>query len=195
MKNKKQIYLWFILLVSLFLFSDLMAQGVKKILNVGAIRWEIVDQADEGEGSWGWGQDRTFARGYEDDFESTKAVMMASSNWTDTTGAPFSIKISGHGQWEVDDQQAVMPVPDAEGATIRRYLRRQPPNITIDGLPFQDPFPLNFTDHVAPEKIPGNADALIESFINSDRDTIIPKSIYFISIVLESNRIFCGFKS
>jgi hypothetical protein len=168
MKNKKHVYLWFILLASVFLFSNLFAQGLKKDMNVGEVRWIIVDSADEGEGSWGWGEDRTFSRGYEDEFESTKCLMLACRDWTDTLGVQHSVKVSGHGQWEVDELHILMPVPDAEEATIRRYYRYQPPGITVDGVSTQDPFPVDYTDAVAPEKIPGNADGLIESFINTD---------------------------
>ncbi|MCK4815764.1 hypothetical protein KA005_08340, partial [bacterium] len=104
---------------------------------------------------------------------------MACKDWTDPDGNQKAIWTSGHGQWDVDDLLGVMPVPDAEGWTIHRYFSYQPPAIVIDGVPFQDPFPLNFSDHVDDPrtKIPGTADGLIESFINTDMGVSIHQRV------------------
>jgi len=158
-----------LLLVIFFLSPDAFAQGIKKQMSVGYLRWNIVDSADEGEGSLGWGAGEfAWADGYEWPLFQSKAVMMGCKNWTDENGAPMSVKVSGHGQWETDDRHVMMPVPDAEGWTIHRYFRHQPPAITVDGTRIEDPFPLNFSDHIDPDMIPGNADGLILSHVNTD---------------------------
>jgi hypothetical protein len=158
-----------VMLVVIFLATpDMFAQGIKKTMKIGYARWVITDSADEGEGSWGWGESRTWYFGFGGNgIFSSKGVHMACTNWTDEEGTVHPIKTSGHGQWEVDDLREVMPIPDEEGWTVHLYYRYQPPAITIDGIRWDDPFPLNRSDHVDPGKLPGNADALIESFINT----------------------------
>jgi hypothetical protein len=169
MINYKTILTAFMLVIIFLASPDTFAQGVKKEMSFTYVRWQITDSADEGEGSWGWGESRSWYFGFGGGgVNSTKGVHMACRDWTDPDGKPWAIWTSGHGQWEVDDLLGVMPVPDAEGWTIHRYFAFQPPAIVIDGIPFQDPFPLNFSDHVDADKVPGNADGLIESFINTD---------------------------
>jgi hypothetical protein len=168
-----------VILVVIFLASpDMFAQGIKKTMKIGYVRWVITDSADEGEGSWGWGETRSWYFGFGGNgIFSSKGVHMACKDWTDENGTVQPVKTSGHGQWEVDDLREVMPIADAEGWTIHRYYRYQPPAITIDDVRWDDPFPLNFSDHVAPEKMPGNADALIESFINTSMGVSIHQRV------------------
>lgn len=159
-----------LILLSALLFSfEAFSQGIIKNINVGYIHWRVADSGDEGEGSMGWGNGAfSFQDGFIEALFASKAVMMGCKNWTDTTGQIHSVKISGHGQWEVDDRHVIMPVPDKDGFTIHRYYRYQPPPVTVDGLRVEDPFPLNFSDHLDPEAIPGNADAMTQSYVNSD---------------------------
>ena len=158
-----------LILIFLFIPMSILSQGIIKTLSVGYIDWRISDSMDEGEGSIGWGASGfNYHDGYLEPMWASKAVHMACANWTDTLGNTESVHVSGHGQWEADDKRIITPVPDDEGFTIHRYYRYQPPAITIDNLRYDDPFPLNFSDHVAPDKIPGNADAMTESFVNSD---------------------------
>jgi hypothetical protein len=168
-----------VILVIIFLASpELFPQGIKKEMGVTYVRWKITDSADEGEGSWGWGESKSWYFGFEGGgVNSTKAVMMGCVNWTDANGTDWPLWISGHGQWEVDDLLGVMPVPDAEGWTIHRYYSTQPPAITVDGVRWDDPYPLNFSDHVDPDKVPGTADGLIESYINSDMGVSIHQRV------------------
>jgi len=173
MKYRNSILFLPILLGLVILAQDVLAQGIAKEMTVGYVRFKVVDQADEGEGSWGWGSNSMFWDGYtENSLYSSKAVMLGCKNWTDENGdpspVPGGIKISGHGQLEVDDQHIIMPIPDETGNTINRYYRSALPALTVDGLPISTFFPQNSADEVAPEKIPGSADGLIESYVNSD---------------------------
>jgi len=168
------------MLIVIFLASpELFAQGIKKEMTFTYVRWITTDSADEGEGSWGWASSMSWYFGFQGDggTNSSKAVMMGCDNWTDADGTEWPIWISGHGQWEVDDRLGVMPVPDEEGWTIHRYYRYQPPSIIVDGDFLSDPFPLNRSDHVAPDKMPGTADGLIESFINTDMGVSIHQRV------------------
>lgn len=173
MKHKIRIILLPVLLGLLIFAQDLLAQGIAKEMTVGYVHFKVVDQADEGEGSFGWGANSMFWDGYSDNsLYSSKAVMLACKNWTDENGdpspVPGGIKVSGHGQWEVDDQHIIIPIPDEAGNTINRYYRAPLPELVVDGLPISTFFPQNSADHVAPEKIPGTADGLIESYVNTD---------------------------
>ncbi len=172
MKNKS-LTLLLTILTFLIMSLDLMAQGIKKEMNVGYIRWKVIDSADEGEGSLGWGVNTAFWDGYTFGLNSSKSVMLGCRDWTDTLGVQYSIKISGNGQWEVDDKHIMMPVVDKEGWTIKRYYRVTPPAITVDGLRMDDPFPINYADEINPSKIPGTADGLIESVITTDMGVTI----------------------
>jgi hypothetical protein len=157
-----------LLLVIFFFSPEAFAQGIKKEMAVGYLRWQVVDSGDEGEGAHGWGADQAWHDGYIEGLYSSKAVMLGCKNWVDENGSPRAVKVSGHGQWETDDRHVMMPLPDAEAFTIHRYLRYQPPAITVDGDRIEDPFPLGFSDHVDPARVPGNADGLIESYVNTD---------------------------
>jgi hypothetical protein len=171
MKNNNFNIFWLLLLCLSFVSTDVLAQGIKKEVNVGYLRWQVVDSGDEGEGSMGWGAEggaTSFWDGYEWPIYQSKAVMLGCRDWTDTLGTVHPVKISGHGQWEVDDRSIMMPVPDADGWTINRYYRYGPPAMVVDGLPLQDFFPQNPSDHVDPAKLPGTADAMVESFTNTD---------------------------
>ena len=159
-----------VLLLVIFLFPpEVFAQGIRKEMSVGYLRWKVVDSGDEGEGSLGWGEGEfSWHDGYTQPLFQSKAVMLGAKNWVDENGTTQLVKVSGHGQWETDDRLVMVPVPDVEGFTVHRYFRYQPPSIIVDGVPIQDPFPLNFSDHVDPTKTPGNADGLIESYVNTD---------------------------
>ena len=67
-----------VILVIIFLASpELFPQGIKKEMGVTYVRWKITDSADEGEGSWGWGESKSWYFGFEGGgVNSTKAVMM-----------------------------------------------------------------------------------------------------------------------
>jgi hypothetical protein len=168
MKKITSIVPWFCLLILLFAWQMILAQGVSKTVQIGYLHQKVMDSADEGEGSCGWGASPSYWDGYQFGIFSSKAMFIGCKDFTDSSGTYHSVKITGSGQWEVDDLHVMMPVPDKDGYTIHRYLRYQPPAIAVDGMRIEDPYPLNFSDHVDPAKVPGTADWLIESHINSD---------------------------
>ena len=169
MKYRNSLIILLTFLGLVLISQDLMAQGIAKEMTVGYLRYKVVDQADEGEGSWGWGSHSMFWDGYsENSLYSSKAVMLGCKNFEGPRTAPGGIHISGHGQWEVDDQHILIPVSDEAGNTINRYYRSALPELVVDGLPISTFFPQNSADHIAPDKIPGTADGLIESYVHSD---------------------------
>ncbi len=173
MKHKKYLIFLMFLLCAL-LAQDLLAQGISKEMNVGYIRFRVVDSADEGEGSWGWGSDVTYHDGYSGNgLYSSKGVFMGCKDWNGE-----GIFVSGHGQWEVDDLHIFMPHVDEEGWTIKRQYRNQPPEIIVDRLPIQDPFPFNSSDLVGAAGMPGTTDGKIWSSMNTDMGIEVRQTNY-----------------
>ncbi|MCD6375945.1 MAG: hypothetical protein J7L94_10485 [Caldisericaceae bacterium] len=174
-------YLSIILMSLFFLFNTqvVFSQGIIKTLKLGSFQGRISDYGDEGEGSLGYEESHwTYYDGFENSVFDSKAVFLGCKNFTDTTGTFNPIKVSGNGQWESDPLRIWRPVPDKDGYTIHRYLRYQPPAITVDGFRLDDPFPLDFSDHVAPDKIPGTADGMVESWINTDMGITIHQRVF-----------------
>jgi len=87
-------------------------------------------------------------------------------NWTDENGTVWPVKISGSAYGNADELFNMFALENSEGLTIKRYWRYKPPTIVVDGQILNDPFPLK-EDELAPEKIPGTADVMVESFIRT----------------------------
>ncbi len=179
----KRLNILIILIAVLALFVNyqyLRAQGAVKDMNVGYLQQRVADSGDEGEGVMGWANNsHVYYDGYDwRSLFSSKAQFMGCKNWTDTLGNKHSIKVSGHGQWESDDRHIWIPIPDEAGWTVHRYMRFQPPTVVVDGLQMSDPYPFNLSDHADPSKIPGNADIMTESFVNTDMGVSIHMKAY-----------------
>lgn len=170
-----------IIVFALFVsYNNVQAQGAIKNMNVGYFQQRVSDSGDEGEGVMGWANNsHVYYHGFDwRSMFSTKAQFMGCANWTDTLGTQHTIKVSGHGQWESDDRRIWMPVPDEAGWAIHRYVRRQPPTVIVDGMQMNDPYPFNVSDHVDATKIPGNADMMTESYVNTDMGISIHMKTY-----------------
>jgi len=87
-------------------------------------------------------------------------------DWTDENGNVLPVKIAGAPYGASDEVYNMFALKDEEGISIRRYWRYKPPSIVVDGVILEEPFPLP-GDEVAPEKIPGTADVMVESFIRN----------------------------
>jgi hypothetical protein len=88
-------------------------------------------------------------------------MLFGARNWTDTTGDVWEVYIAGHCTRTRDLETYQFAFPDEEGLTIRRYYRFPPPQIIVDEAHTEEPFA--FGDEVAPEKVWGTADVMIES--------------------------------
>ncbi len=168
--------------VLLFTCQFAHAQGVKKTMRVGSVWGNVVDSADEGEGTCGWaGGARTYYTGFlEGGLFSSKSTYLGTKSFKDTLGVTFTPKLSGHGQWMADDARIFMPVPDAAGFTIHKYVKYEPVSITVDEYPLQEPFPMDAADHLTPAPA-GNADVMVESWVNSDMGITIHQRVFAFS--------------
>ena len=102
---------------------------------------------------------------------------MGTPNWKDENGTVWGVKLSGAAPVTYNEQQCTMPVADQDGYYIRRYRRYQPPAIIVDGKPTQDKFPLE-GDAVDPSKIPGTADIMVTSTINTDMGVTVTQKVF-----------------
>jgi hypothetical protein len=157
----------YVLLIFGIFSSDLFAAR-QVWIRVGSYWKPVTDSGDEGECTVPWNTNGVYKyTGFTENTWSSKAWYVGTENWTDADGDLFTVKISGAGQWTCDETKVTIPIEDSEGITIRKYVRNRPPEISVDGFILQDPFPLD-NEAIAPEKIPGTADILLESFVNTD---------------------------
>ena len=148
-----------------FLFTSTYA-GVYKWIRVGKYQCYVVDSGSEAA--------KTVRAGtcyYYDGFINYmyyfRAWALAARDWIDENGNTLPVKVSSQGTAAEDELISTIPVPDAEGITIRRYRRFQTPAIIVDGVKLDEPFPFDEADEVNPDKILGTADIMVESRINT----------------------------
>ncbi len=89
-------------------------------------------------------------------------LFFGARNWTDTTGHTWDAIIAGHSPRVRTTDLYQFAFQGEDGYTIHRYFRYAPPRIIVDGSELQAPFPMS-GDEVAPEKIWGTADVMVES--------------------------------
>jgi hypothetical protein len=89
-------------------------------------------------------------------------MFFGARNWTDTSGYTWDARITGHAARKRADHTYQFAVPDEDGYYIRRYMRYPLPQIIVDGTHTEAPFPQS-GDEVAPDKIWGTADLMVES--------------------------------
>jgi len=171
MRQKKLL----ILLLTLFLVSTAHAQLFKTI-DVGKLQAFIYDHGCMSEDVRNCGNVYYF-RGsyvtwddinYNDNFEwpggllKDAGLFFGARNWTDTTGYTWDVHITGHAARKRGNINYQFAVPDEEGYYIRRYMRYPLPQIIVDELHLEAPFPMS-GDEVAPERMWGTADVMVES--------------------------------
>jgi hypothetical protein len=171
MRQKKLL----ILLLVLFLVNTAHAQLFKTI-DVGKLQAYVYDHGCMSEDVRKCGNVYYFRGGYvtwddityNDNFEwpggllKDAGLLFGARNWTDTTGYTWDACITGHAARKRGNYDYQFAVPDEEGYYIRRYMRYPLPQIIVDGMNLEAPFPMS-GDEVAPEKIWGTADVMVES--------------------------------
>lgn len=101
---------------------------------------------------------------------------MGTKDWTDANGDVWPVKLTGAAPVSVNEETVTMPVLDEDGFYIRRYMAYEPPKIVVDGFEVQDPWPL-IGDEVNPDIIPGTADIMVTSRINTDMGVTIEQKV------------------
>ena len=169
-----------VLLIAFMVIPDTVKAGTVKWLRVGSYWKPVADSGDEGEGNIGWNTNGMYYyHGFTRHAYSTKAVFIGTEDWTDSLGTLNPIWISGNGQWDTDETNIMLPIPDADGFTMHRYLRNTPPEIYVDDFPLHDPFPRQEDEHLETnDEIPGNADALLLSTIRTNMGLTIDQKVF-----------------
>jgi len=158
---KRIYYLIGLLCLMFFLFTSTYA-NVYKWIKVGKYRYKMWDNgSDERNGHY------YYYHGFNDYQYYNISWALGCKDWTDESGSNVPIKISAVGTWETDELFCTMPVYDDEGITIRKYMRYQPPTITVDGFTLNPPYPYDEAEEVNPDYIPGTADCMVECSINT----------------------------
>ena len=154
--------------------SGLFAAGTYKWINVGKIRAKVYDNGHQSETEGGLQVATYDFCGHRDPNRSfthfafrNNGLRIGVRNWTDENGTFYPTRLAGAPYGTSDAVQIMFTVPDEQQITIRKYMRYQPPSIVVDGMILNDPFPYDEADTVAPEKIPGTADVMVESHIRT----------------------------
>ncbi|MEJ2354403.1 MAG: hypothetical protein P8Y62_00630 [candidate division WOR-3 bacterium] len=164
-----------ILLLVLFFVSTAAHAQLFKTVDVGKLQAFVYDHGCMSEdvrpcgnvyyyrGSYITWDDVSFDDGFEwpGGLLKDAGLLFGARNWTDTAGYTWDARLTGHAARKRADQTYQFVVPDEEGFFIRRYMRYPLPQVIVDGDNLT-PSPMS-GDEVAPEKIWGTADVMIES--------------------------------
>jgi len=170
MKRLSTLTVIFLLIFTVLTFSPLRAD-ITKWINVGKLHTKIVDSGTQHAAA-----PKPRLVYYYNKFSNSRrlafrhGLSIGTKNWTDENGVLWPVKIVGSGfagGKGMNELVDLMPLEDENGLTIHRYRRYQPPTIIVNGLQINDPFPFDEADEVNPDKIPGTADILVESWIST----------------------------
>ncbi|HEC61113.1 MAG TPA: hypothetical protein ENI27_02535 [bacterium] len=165
MKHRKQHLQLITAILVVFAGVQILFSGTFKWIRIGNIQMKVVDNTDQDQlaGS-------RAAYYYYDDYWALQIYNagwhLGTVDWTDETGTFWPVKVVGTATAGANELNNTMPIADSEGISLRQYLRYQPPTIKVDGEILSDPFPLT-GDEVNPGKIPGSADLMMESTVNT----------------------------
>jgi len=171
MKQKKLLILIFLL--TFFLVSGVHAQIVK-LVKVGKVEARVYDHGCQSADVYERGMVKYFRGSYvsKSDENSTSPIQLIAEagllfgarNWVDTNGHTWDAMITGHCARLRDNDNDVyqFAVPDEEGVPIKRIFAYPPPQIIVDGV-HCEPSWGSSGDEVAPEKVWGTADVMVES--------------------------------
>ncbi len=149
------------------LISDLAYGAIAKHIRVGKYHMWVIDSADEGKSVIST-NGYNYYHGFKDYQFYRRGWAIGARDWKDENGDLHAVMVTVDGTEVCDELNSTMPIPDSEGVYIRRYRRYQPPYVTVDGFRVSVPFPMDEqSDEVAPDKIPGTADIMVEARINT----------------------------
>jgi hypothetical protein len=168
------------LVLILFLMIDTPVKSqIVKMIDAGKLRGRVLENAHQSESMSGIHGDQGVVR-YDFDgavlpnkLFSRFTIRCAGThigvrNWTDEKGV-FNPAWTAGANYGISGTPSEVPqimfaVPDKNGVVVHKYVRYQPPSISVDGHYYNAPFPYDETEEVAPEKIPGTADQMVESY-------------------------------
>ena len=163
-----------LILFCLIVLSTINYSQTGKYLNINKV-WTFVSSAgnwsETGPASDAYGYSTSYYDNFPTEGKTYSSIRnggyyIGVKNWSDSAGNFYKYKVTGAGPTFNDYTRSTIPIPQKDGYDLHVYRRFKPPAITVDGVRIDKPlFP---NEIVAPEKIPGTADVMIESFINID---------------------------
>ncbi len=171
MKQRKLLILIFLL--TFFLVSGVHAQIVK-LVKVGKVEARVYDHGCQSADVYERGMVKYFRGSYVSKSEENSGspiqliaeagLLFGARNWVDTNGHTWDAMVTGHCARLRDNDNDIyqFAVPDEEGLPIRRIFAYPPPQIIVDGV-HCEPSWGSSGDEVAPEKVWGTADIMVES--------------------------------
>jgi hypothetical protein len=172
MEQRKLLILIFLL--AFFPMSGVHAQIVK-LVKVGKTEARVYDHGSYSNDVYDYGmiayyrgsyctvdQELSDKNSWPGAFLKDAGLLFGARNWVDTTGEIWDACITGSCARLRDLDIYQFAIPDEGGFTIRKYMRYPPPQIIVDGVHCEDPFPM-FGDEVNKDKVWGTADLMVES--------------------------------
>jgi len=173
---KRIFYLAGLLFLVFFLFANNLTNASDiKWTRVGRIWTKVVDSADEGGSTGESTQGYYYIDNFYRSFYCHRGYHLGTPNWTDENGTVWPVKISGAGHGIADEIENTIPIADENDVFIWKYMKYQPPTITVDGMRLDEPFPRS-GDAVDANKT-GTADVVIESVINTSMGITIKQKV------------------
>ncbi len=100
---------------------------------------------------------------YPGGFLRQAGILVGNRNWKDATGKFWPYHVTGHcpGSSTLSDNPFQFNIPDEDGVSIKRIFSYPPPQIIINGMHCEPAWGA-LGDEVAPDKVWGTADVMIE---------------------------------
>ena len=149
----------------ILLFSlQIIYAGTFKWIRIGNVEMKVVDNTDQDQLA---GSRAVYY--YYDNYKTfhlyNAGWHLGTVDWVDETGTNWPVKVVGTATAGANEN-ITMPIADDAGITLKQYVRYAPPTIKVNDEILNDPFPLA-GDEVNPDKIPGTADLMMESTVNT----------------------------
>ncbi|MCF7802754.1 MAG: fibronectin type III domain-containing protein [Candidatus Marinimicrobia bacterium] len=179
---KKRNMLTFGLLLCVFAFLSIADAAERKAIQIGDYWAIVMNNTFVGEGSvpdHGQMAHVGHLRWPIPAFQN-EGWYMGEADWVDEAGETWPVKLTGAAPVTANELEVTMPIPVEEGSDllIRRYWAQEPPTIDVDGVPISTPFELLDGEVFnAPDKIPGTADVMVESKLNTDLGVTIHQKV------------------
>ncbi len=159
------------------LFAVAAYANVFKYMRVGSYHFKVLDSGGQSEAAGSFSVWHYEYDNFDDGLYSVMGWYLGAEDWVNPDGNTEAVKISNSAHGKSNEAWVTMPLPDEDGITVHRYMRYAPPTIIVDGLRLDAQFPRP-GDHIAPEKIPGTADIMIESWIRTSMGITIHQRVY-----------------
>ena len=162
------------IILSMFVYDNLYSQA-QKFFNtyIGNIRHRVYNN------TYNWTDVSRYYFDYGwNNFTRAESWKLGCRDWTDQYGTRNPVKFADTGYGGSEYTYVLMPLPEADGITLHRYWRYKPPSIVVDGFVLNDPFPLP-GEEVAPDKIIGTADVMIEHRLRTWLGVDVLRRVFF----------------